>query len=332
MKQIVYISNPESQNIETWNLYENGKMELIDKINTNGQVQPIKIIKNSFLYAGIRPNNRIITYFIKNNGFLVKKGESTLPASPNYISFDSKKKFLFCSSYHGNCMSVSSLNKDNIPQDPMQVIYNIQGCHAAQFNDKYNVLFITSLKKDRIYLYYLTDHGILKSTEQKFASSLNKSGPRHIIFHPKKDFSYTINELNGTIDVWNIYTKNNIFKVKNIQNSKILGNLILKKYWSSDIHLTSCGKFLYVSDRFFNSISLFHVNKINNTIIFYKMYKTEEQPRAFYIDKNDNYLISAGQKSNFFSIYNICKKTGELKYLNRYSTSKGPLWITSCII
>ncbi|QCI21016.1 6-phosphogluconolactonase [Buchnera aphidicola (Hyperomyzus lactucae)] len=328
MRQVVYIANSESKNIEVWNLHQNGEMNLIQKTNTEGQVQPIKIIKNkNLLYAGISPDNKIFTYFIDKNGFLEKKNESSIPGKPNYISSNYNKKFLFCSSYHGNCISVSPLNKYGIPQDPIQIIYNIEGCHAAKINYKYNVLFVMSLKEDRIYLYYLTDFGILKNTEQKLLHTQAKSGPRHIVFHPNQDFIYTINELNGTIDVWKIYKINNITRVQKIQNVNILNNQCTEKYWSSDIHITSCGRFLYASDRFFNTISLFHINQNNKKIVFYKSYQTEKQPRSFHIDFNNQYLIVAGEKSNKLVIYNISEKNGELKKNNTYNTGERPIWI-----
>lgn len=333
MKQVIYVANSESKNIEVWNLDKDGNMELIQNINTIGHVQPITIIKDkNLLYAGVRPKNCIVTYSIDKNGFLKKKEESKLPGSPNYISFDTEKKFLFCSSYHGDCISVSPLDKNGIPKNPIQIIHNIQGCHASQFNSQYNVLFVTSLKNDRIYLYYLTDFGILKSTEQIFISSKAQSGPRHIIFDPNQNFSYTVNELNGTIDVWKICKDNNILKVKNIQNIALSNKNIKKKYWSADIHLTACGKFLYSSDRCMNTISLFHVHKNDNTLILIKEYNTEEHPRAFCIDLNDKYLIVAGQKSNKLSVYKICQKTGALKKISQYITGLGPLWVTPFLI
>lgn len=329
MKQIVYIANGTSENIEVWSLYQNGDMNLLQQVSTNGQIQPMRIVKNkNFLYAGIRPNNKIITYIIKKNGCLEKKYESFIPGTPNYISFNKTNDFLFCSSYHSNCLSVSPLNKNGIPEKPIQIIYDIQGCHAARVNYKYNILFVMSLKEDRIYLYYLKNFGILKNTEQKFLKTQNKSGPRHIVFHPNQDFVYTINELNGTIDVWKINKTNNIIHIKNIQNINIFNqnNHFAKVYWSSDIQITSCGRFLYVSDRLFNTISLFHINK-NNKIIFFQSYNTEEQPRSFYIDKTNSYLIVASEKNNIFTIYNILKGTGELKKLNTYSTGNRPVWI-----
>ncbi|QFQ32466.1 6-phosphogluconolactonase [Buchnera aphidicola (Aphis fabae)] len=328
MKQIIYISNSESQNIEVWNLCQNGNMKLIQKVNTHGQVQPINFIKDkNILYAGVRPENRIVTYTIKKDGTLEKKCESYIPGSPNYISFNSNKKFLFCSSYHTNSLSVIPLNEDGIPKEPIQIIYDIKGCHAALFNIKYNILFVTSLKEDYIYLYHLTKHGILKNTEQKFIQTKFNSGPRHITFHPNEDFVYTINELNGTIDVWEIYIQKNTPKVKNIQNISIVENhTVSNKYWSSDIHLTSCGNFLYVSDRILNSISLFYINQNNGKLSFIKIYTTEIQPRTFCIDFNNKYIIVAGQKSNKFTVYSINEKTGYLKKLNTYSTGKEPLW------
>ncbi|ALD15242.1 6-phosphogluconolactonase [Buchnera aphidicola (Aphis glycines)] len=329
MKQIVYIANSTSQTIEAWNLYQDGKMELIQTIKTNGNVQPMNYIKDkNILYAGVRPNNRIIVYNIKKNGYLEQKNESYIPGSPNYISFSPKKNFLFCSSYHTNSLSVIPLNQHGIPKDPIQIIYDINGCHAALMNIKYNILFVTALKEDCIYLYYLTQYGILKHIKQTFIKTKCNAGPRHIQFHPNEDFIYTINELNGTIDVWKIYIRNDIFRVENIQNISIIENhIVSRQYWSADIHLTSCGNFLYVSDRILNSLSLFHIDQNNGTISFVKIYYIEQQPRTFCIDFYDKYIIVASQKFNNFSIYNINQKTGHLKKINTYSTGIEPLWI-----
>ncbi|QCI24364.1 6-phosphogluconolactonase [Buchnera aphidicola (Muscaphis stroyani)] len=329
MKHTVYISAPKSHGIDVWNLNKNGEMNFIQKVKTDGEVQPISIIKNkNLLYAGIRPKNRIIIYDIDKNGCLKKNNESFLPGNPNYIAFDEKKEFLFCSSYNSNCISVSQLDQFNIPKKPIQIIYDIQGCHASEMNYKYNMLFVTALKEDCIYLYELTEFGILRNTEQILMRTLKKSGPRHICFHPNQDVFYTINELNGTIDVWYINKKSYKVTIKNIQNINILPNYSSKMYWSSDIHLTSCGRFLYVSDRILNIISLFHVDTSNNCqITFFRYYKTKKQPRSFCINPTDKYLIVASQISNTCTVYHISSNTGELEKLNTYTTSKGPLWV-----
>lgn len=328
MKRIVYISNSDSQSIEVWNLYDNGNMNLIQIVDTYSAVQPINIIKNKkLLYAGLSKNNEIITYNIDANGCLREKNKVSFPGKANFLAFDQNQKFLFCSSYHTNSLIVAPLNTDGELQNPIQIIHDIKGCHAAKINYKYNILFITSLKEDCIYLYYLTHFGILKNTEQKILYAQKKSGPRHIAFHPNQDVIYTINELNGTIDVWKIYNRKNIIEIKNIQNINITDKQFLKNYWSSDIHITSCGRFLYATDRLLNIISLFYINPDNNKIMLYKSYQTEEQPRSFCIDYKNQYLIVAGEQSNTFIIYNISQSTGELKKINIYNTGNRPIWI-----
>lgn len=330
MKQFIYIANSESQNIEVWKFNKHGQINLIQNIETDGNVQPLQIISSkNLLYAGVRPNNKIITYSIDSVGFLKKKAEINIPGHPNYISFDHTETFLFCSSYHSDCISISPLNIYGIPKNPIQVIYNIEGCHAARINKKYNILFATSLKKNCIYFYYLTDFGILTSTEQKLVETGEKSGPRHVVFCPSQDFAYTINELNGTIDLWKICNINNAIQVKKIQNIHIKNSISLNSYWSSDIHLTSCGRFLYASDRMYNIISLFYIDRNeNNKISFIRSYQTEEQPRSFCIDINNSFLIVAGEKSNTLAVYKISSETGELTQLDIYKTSKRPLWVT----
>ncbi|QCI21593.1 6-phosphogluconolactonase [Buchnera aphidicola (Hyadaphis tataricae)] len=329
MKQVVYIANSTIKTIETWDLSDNGNMNLIDKTFTDGEVQPINIIKHhNILYAGIRSDNKIIAYLIKTNGFLEKQNEISIPGAPNHISFDKNKKFLFCSSYHSNCITVIPLKTDGTLKKPIQIIQNIKGCHAAKMSYKHNILFVMSLKEDCIYLYDLTTFGILKNTAQISIKTKPNSGPRHLVIHPNQDFFYTINELDGTIDVWNIQNINDKKHVQKIQNINIFdrSKTALKNYWSADVHITSCGRFLYASDRFCNTISLFYIDK-NNKITFFTSYQTEVQPRSFCIDVNNSYLIVAGEKSNTFTIYDIQNTTGELNKIKTYNTGTRPVWI-----
>lgn len=328
MKKVVYISSSESQSIEVWNLYNNGSMHLIQTVETYSPVQPINIIKNKkLLYAGVAKENQIITYDIDTNGLLCEKNIISFPGKANYLSFDKNKKLLFCSSYHANALIVSKLDENGLPKRPMQIIHNIYGCHAAKVNYKYNVLFITSLKEDCIYLYYLTDFGVLKDTEQKILYSQKQSGPRHITFHPNQDFMYTINELNGTIDIWKIYNQENIVQVKNIQNIYITNNKSITNYWSSDIHITSCGRFLYAADRHLSIISLFHIDEHNKTIVFVESYATDLRPRSFHIDPENQYLIIAGEQSNTLIVYNISQDNGTLNKKYVYQTGHRPIWV-----
>lgn len=328
MKQIVYIVTAKNQSIEVWELLHNGIMSLKQIINTNFQEgQPLVILKKKKkIYIGVRPNYKILVYDILIDGTLKQIGSSVIPYSPNYLSCDDEEKFLFCGYYHAGCMSMSKINKFHIPNQLIQIINNIKGCHSVNINDCNKCIYVPSLLSNRIYVYYMHNikqkNIILKLLE--YVSCQNNSGPRHIAIHSNKKYLYSVNELNGSIDVWKIDKKNmSIIHMQNI--SLFQKKNVHKKAWSADIHITSCGKYLYASDRLHNTITGFQIN--NNKLDFIDQFQTCAEPKSFCIDKNNKYLICSGQKSNTIIVYNIVKNHGSLNKLFEYKVGKQPTWI-----
>ncbi|WP_343183344.1 beta-propeller fold lactonase family protein [Buchnera aphidicola] len=326
-KYIIYVSIPKKKSIEVFQFKSSNKIKKIQEINTEGEIQPIKIFhKKNILYAGVRNKARIITYKINKKGYLKKIKETKTIGNPNHIFINKNKKYLLNSSYGGNSISLHYLNKNGTLKKDFQTGKNILGCHASVIDKKNKFIFCTSLLLDKVFIYNLKNIKKIFKYKKNFLKCSKNSGPRHIIFHPKKNFLYIIHELNSSISVWVMKKILNIKKIICIQKINIL-NIILKKKWASDIHFSPCGNFLYASERSNHSITLFHVNKNTGKIKLIKIYKTEKQPRSFKIEKKGKYLIVSGQKSNFISIYKINKKNGYLTKINSLKTKKEPLWI-----
>ncbi|WP_343377593.1 6-phosphogluconolactonase [Buchnera aphidicola (Formosaphis micheliae)] len=325
MNNILYLSTPGSKQIEVFSIGVDFSLEQIQVINTDGEVQPIHTTEN-FLYAGIRPNCRIITYKIKKNGLLNKIGESPIPGSPNYLSIDRENKFIFCASYKSNCLSVSSINEFGIPNKPIQVLYNIAGCHYCDIDYDNKILFVTSLKNDCIYLYRVQNNGLLIKNKQ-FILNVNKGyGPRHMVFNPNKKYVYSINELNSTIDVWRLINEDNKL-IQSIQNIDVISKKYFNQFWAADIHIHPSGLYIYASDRIANVISIFQINSNNHHLKKIADYTTEHQPRSFSISKDGTFLIVAGEISNSITLYKIKKNAHHIIEHIKIGVGKRPIWV-----
>lgn len=326
MNEVVYISCAESKKIEVWKLNNNGKLNLIQIIKTKGQTQPLCINKKKkLLYVTIRPNYFLLIYKISSNGLLKFYKKNILSSSVNHISLDQSNKFIFLSSYHYGNINIFILNKNGyLFSKPYKIISNLKGCHSSYTDLKNKKLFISALKKDSIYIYNLNikKKKIFKK-DQKIKTGFN-FGPRHMSFNKNKKYAYSINEINGSIDVWKIKNLNKIIKKQNIN---IIPKKINYKPWSSDIHIHPSGKFLYACDRTYNLITLFHILNNGSFLLIKKYFITEIQPRSFNINSNGKFLIVAGQKSNTISCYSICNITGDIKFVSNYTVNKGPLWV-----
>ncbi|XBC39516.1 MAG: beta-propeller fold lactonase family protein [Buchnera aphidicola (Chaetogeoica yunlongensis)] len=333
MKQIIYISLATTKEIEVWKLHDDFSLTLLQKISLPGEPQPILILKSKkLLYVGLRPNFGIYSYTIQSNGTLKEQSSAILPGSPNHFEIDITEKFLFSSSYHFNCISVTPIDFSGNPQPFIQVINNIHGCHASKINDQNNTLFVSSLHKNRIYIFDFIKKGILLTNKYNFVITHANFGPRNLEFYKHKNWLFSINELNGSIDIWFFNQQKKTIEL--MKNINILSDKNTKKAWSSDLSLSSCKKYLYASDRTENTISIIKINKDIKKVKKINTVKTElKQPRTFHINSTGENLFIIGEKSHNFSIYKISQATGCLELKNTQSTiGLRPVWISSIIL
>lgn len=330
MYQIIYISNPECQHICVWKLnYITEKLELIQILHTPGQVQPIAIHPHkNFLYAGIRPDFRIITYHIDQYGLLNAIKNTKLSNSPTYLTINTTGTFLYCISYNYNTINVIEINNTGIPDRIVQIIKQLPGCHSANIDKNQKLLWIPCLQEHSIRLFNINPiNGRLTAYNPSRIVTHIGSGPRHMDFHKTANYSYVINELNGTINVIKYELKVKTPTI--VQTIKILpNNQNIKQFWSADIHITPDSRWLYCSDRLLHIISCFKICPQTKKLKFMYIQDTEKQPRGFAIDITGNFLIVTGQKSHYISLYKIDLSTGKLNILSRYSSGIGSIWVS----
>ncbi|MFT8229621.1 MAG: beta-propeller fold lactonase family protein [Enterobacterales bacterium] len=324
MNQIFYVSNYLSKEIHVWKINYFGILKLIQIVHTSGYCKSIIIHpKKPYLYIGVRPNYKVIVYYINNRGLLNEIGQSKILGSPTYLNILNDK--LYCASYKDSNLSVSLITYTGITEYPMQLLSEVTNCHSINIDIINNTLLIPCLTEDKIRIYDIHKNGLI-NLKYTFISVKPGSGPRHIAFHSNGKYCYIINELNGTVNILKI---NNNKKYSILHSIKIFPKEIeSNSIWSSDIHITPNNKWLYCTDRHANIIIHFKIldNGKNLKLISYKL--TEHQPHGFNIDKNGKFLISAGQKSNFISVYKINQTNGKLLFMSRYKSGIEPIWIS----
>ncbi|VFP88292.1 6-phosphogluconolactonase [Buchnera aphidicola (Cinara piceae)] len=328
MKKNIFISCSISKHIEHWILKKNCILSKIRIISVDNIPQPLKYNEtNKLLYVGEKFSNKITTYKIYSNNKIKKIHEISIRNTPNYISINQNKNILFCASYHGNEFYVFSVNQFGLIIKNTHIFKKIYGCHSVRMHYKYNLIFVTSLKKNKIYIYKIVHdkENKINLILKNVTITTQNSGPRHITFHPLNNYIYSINELNGTIDIWIIETIT--FTLKLIQSISLIFKPYVHSAWSSDIHIHPSGKYLYACDRANSIISLFSVNCNTGTLLHKHTYKTELQPRSFNISKDGKILIVIGEISNNMKIYHINLCNGYLSCNQIQSVGKNPLWI-----
>lgn len=326
MKQTVYTASPESQQIHVWRLESSGALTLLQVVDVSGQVQPMVISPDKqWLYVGVRPEFRVIAYRIApDDGTLTEAGHAALPGSPTHISTDHSGRFLFCGSYNGGCVSVTPL-VDGLPQTVVDVVEGLEGCHSANISPDNRTLFVPALKQDRICLFTLSEDGKLVAQQPAQVNTVEGAGPRHMAFHPNRQYAYCVNELNSSVDVWEL--KDPHGHIECVQTLDMMPPDFADTRWAADIHITPDGRHLYACDRTASVITVFSVSEDGSVLAVEGYQPTEAQPRGFNIDNSGKYLIAAGQKSHHIAVYEISGEQGLLAEKGRYAVGQGPMWV-----
>lgn len=326
MKQVVYVASPKSEQIHVWQLAASGELTLLQIVAVGSQVQPMAISPDRcYLYTGVRPKFGIITWRIMSNGQLEKVVKAPLLASPTHISTDLQGRFLFCASYNGNCVSVSSIDDGIVLHSPVQQIDALLAPHSANIDPLNQLLWVPCLKADQVRLFDFSMDGKLSPHNPEALNTTVGAGPRHMVFHPDYNVAYCINELNSSVDVYSTFVSEgyHLIQTLDVMPAEFTGTC-----WAADIHLTPNGRYLYVSDRTANILSIFKVKKEGQLIGPIGYHLTEIQPRGFNIDHSGGFLIASGQKSDHITVYQITQDSGQLAVLDRYPVGKGPMWVS----
>lgn len=257
----------------------NGKLDLLNTQKTGGGDPCYIIINDKYVVTSNYSGGSISVLPIAQNG-------SLLPAS-DVIKFEGK-----------------SVDKER--QDKPHL-------HCVRFTPDNKYLLATDLGTDCIYKYMLNPKAntgnkvsFLKTGSPPAYKVEAGSGPRHLTFSPNGNYAYLINELSGTVIVFEY--KDGV--LKEIQT--ILADTVNAK-GSADIHISPDGLYIYASNRLkADGIAVFQINQTNGKLTKVGYQLTGIHPRNFIITPNGKFLLAACRDSNIIQVYKRNEANGLL--------------------
>ena len=137
------------------------------------------------------------------------------------------------------------------------------------------------------------------------------AGPRHLTFHPNRQFAYLINELNSTLICYRYDSKQGTFE--ELQTVPALPQDFNGENLCADIHISPDGRYLYASNREHDSIVCFFIDQDTGELIYRTHTSTAgREPRNFAIDPSGTFLLVANQKTNRIITFRIDAESGGL--------------------
>ena len=243
--------------------------------------------------------------------------------NPVYVSVHKNGKWLVNGNYTEGSVSVHPLLENGKIDSVAQNFQYMDGSvhkerqtrshvHSAVFSPQFDYLFLPDLGADKIRCYQFDEMQKQPLTEAKnpFIKTDSEAGPRHFTFHPNQKFGYCIEEMSGTISVYQ-YESGTLKKIQRINTHP---DKITAGFESSDIHISPDGKFLYATNRGKeNNIAIFSIDK--NGLLTNIGYQSTfgKHPRIFAIDESGNFLIATNVTTGNVVVFRRNTKTGLLK-------------------
>jgi len=191
--------------------------------------------------------------------------------------------------------------------------------HSAYFEPNSNRIFVADLGIDQVKVYNL------KQGESKLTSTDNSinvspgAGPRHMAFHPTLKLVYVVNELSSSVATVKRNKDGSFTQLEEVSALPVGSD---KPNSCADIHVTKDGRFLYVSNRGFNSIAEFSIDSQSGKLTQIGQQPCGgETPRNFALSPDENFIVVANQNSKDIVCFSRNAKDGKLQYKDKI---KGP--------
>lgn len=259
--------------------------------------------------------------------------QGSMGMHPCYVAINPKENLVAAANYSSGNIVLYKVNEQanfvSPPQfrqhkgsGPVKPNQDAPRAHFSIFSTHGDYLYVVDLGIDQVLMYPVNADGELG--DGVVALQLDKGdGPRHLVFHPKKDLVFVVNELSSTVLAAQIDQKTGL--MKRVDKQSTLPADYTDKSFCADIHISKDGQFLYASNRGHNSIAIFKVLEGGHL----KMQGTEnvqgEWPRNFTLSPNGKHLLVANQNSNNITVFDVDMETGLLHFTGQNVALERPV-------
>ncbi len=238
---------------------------------------------------------------------------------PCHLALDATGKWIFVSNYGTGSMSVFPILPDGslgASSDHVQHQGNSLNkqrqeaahAHSTTLTPDNRFALVADLGMDQLVMYeFDAAHGKLR--EHARVAARPGAGPRHLAFHPNGKILYCANELANTVAVYEYDAGNGALTERQTLDTlppHAPANAV------ADIHVSTDGERVYVSNRGHDSITVFSVNangQLERVAIATCGGKT---PRNFALAPNGKFILVANQHTGDVSVFPLRPGAGEI--------------------
>lgn len=259
--------------------------------------------------------NGIVTYRIKDGKAKQLDTYFHEGAAPCYISVDSQKHLVFTANYHLATINVFSYDENGKLTFITNDTHEGHGPRAEQdqahphFFDETPAgnLVSCDLGIDAVDFYKLDGDKLKHLARYQME---NGFGTRHLVFSPDGKTMYIVGELSSQVNVARL--NENTWKFEDVATYKTIPDDFSDHNGAAAIRISKDGKFIYISNRGHDSITVFKVLDDGKLELVQRISVFGSFPRDFNWDKDEKYLVVANQNTNNATLYRRNSETGNL--------------------
>lgn len=239
--------------------------------------------------------------------------EVLLPGSPPcFVDVVTPQNLVLAANYHQGTITVYEYESNRGIRLTQTIAYG-SGSHAhfIRYIPHFDEVIVCDLGLGKVVTYTIVDRQLVLKHE---FSGLAVQGPRHAVAHPTKDALYVFAELSSELLVFK-RTSSGLVLMQTISSLPI-GQDQLKSGAAIRIHPN--GKYLYVSNRGHDSISVFSVAADGLSVRLIQNVPTYGQhPRDFDLTPDGMQLIALNRDTDNATVYDVNAFEGTLSVVQK---------------
>ena len=280
---------------------------------------------NEMTGKGNQPGGRVSTFTIHpDTGALTwLSSQSSRGNAPCYLSLDSQATHVLVANYMSGNVAVLPVGLDG-RLAPASGFAQHSGhglnpdrqegphAHYITLDAANHFAYACDLGLDKILIYrYDAGTGTLVTNTPPFKLLKPGTGPRHFTLSPDGRHAYVVSELANTVTLFACNPADGSLTEQ--QTFPTVPASFTGTNYPAEIEIHPSGKFLYVSNRGYNSFIVFAINPADGTLT-----QLQDQPalgkwpRQFAIDPAGKFLLAANQLSGTIVEFKIDPETGRL--------------------
>jgi 6-phosphogluconolactonase len=166
--------------------------------------------------------------------------------------------------------------------------------HSSIFTPDNRFAILADLGIDQLLIYQL-DTSTGKLVAYSSVNTRPGAGPRHLAFHPNGKWMYAANELDSTVTLYDYDAANGVLLER--QSLSTLSSVSPENI-VADIHVSTSGQRLYVSNRGHNSIAVYDIRQDGSLVLVSIPTCGGNWPRNFALAPGGRFVLVANQYSN----------------------------------